>query len=116
MQVTIFHNPNCTKSRGTLALLRERGIEPEIVEYLMQPLAVDTLRHVAQCLGMAPIGMVRRHEPEFVEAGLDQDAVDDDAVLAAIVRHPRLLELPIVVVDGKHAAIGRPPENVLEIL
>lgn len=116
MHVTIYHNPQCTKSRGTLALLRERGIEPEIVEYLDQPLEAATLRRVAELLGMAPMGMVRRHEAEFTEAGLDRDDVDDAAVVAAIVRYPRLLERPIVVVDDKRAAIGRPPENVLEIL
>lgn len=116
MHVTIFHNPDCTKSRGTLALLRERGIEPEIVEYLRQPPDAATVQHLADLLGVATIGLVRHHEDAFIEAGLDQDGVDDATVADAVVRFPRLLERPIVVVDDARAAIGRPPERILDIL
>lgn len=116
MQVTIYHNPDCTKSRGTLALLRERGIEPEIVEYLKHPPEAATVQRLAKLLGMAPIGLVRRQEDAFAAAGLDRDGVDDATVAAAVARYPRLLERPIVVVDDKRAAIGRPPERILDIL
>lgn len=116
MKVTIFHNPGCTKSRATLALLRERGIEPEVVEYLSHPPDVATIKRLATLLGVPPLGLVRRQEDEFTAAGLDREGLDDDTVAAAVARHPRLLERPIVVIDDARAAIGRPPERVLEIL
>lgn len=115
MFVKIYHNPRCSKSRQTLGLLRDRGIEPEIIAYLETPPDVDTLRSLARMLGVPAMGMVRRKEAEFAEAGLDQGDPDDETVLAAITRFPRLLERPIVVTGGR-AAIGRPPEQVLDIL
>jgi arsenate reductase len=116
MRVTIFHNPDCTKSRGTLALLRERGIEPEIVEYLRHPPDAAAVQRLADLLGVPPMGLVRRQEAAFTEAGLDQENVDDATVADAVARYPQLLERPIVVVDDARAAIGRPPERVLDIL
>ncbi len=115
MSVRIYHNPRCSKSRQTLQLLREQGLQPEVIEYLKTPLDVDELRRLASMLGVAPLQMVRHREVEFRTAGLDRGDPDDDTVLAAIRAHPRLLERPIVV-NGDRAAIGRPPEQVLSIL
>lgn len=116
MQVTIYHNPRCSKSRQTLALIEERGIQPRVVEYLRDPPDGATLARLAALLGLRPIEFARRNEAAFREAGLDREGVDDDAVLAAMAVHPSLIERPIVVVDDAKAVIGRPPERVLEIL
>lgn len=113
--VTIYHNPRCSKSRQTLDLLRQQGIEPQIVDYLNSPPSAETLRAVLQMLQLAPMELIRRKESEFREAGLDDPAVTDDALIDAMVRYPRLIERPIVVANGK-AALGRPPERVLAIL
>ncbi|MGM0412049.1 MAG: arsenate reductase (glutaredoxin) [Pseudomonadota bacterium] len=115
MAITVYHNPRCSKSRQTVALLRERGIEPELVEYLKEPPTVDTLALLAELLDVEPREMMRHGESEYRELGLDDPAVGREALLQAIADHPRLLERPIVV-NGDRAAIGRPPESVLEIL
>jgi arsenate reductase len=112
--VRIYHNPRCSKSREALALLRERGIEPEIVEYLKTPLDVPALKALSRRLGLPVQSLLRTKEEAYREAGLDGDSAGDD-ILAAIASHPVLLERPIVVVGDK-AAIGRPPENVLTLL
>lgn len=114
-RITIYHNPRCSKSRQTLDLLRQRGIEPEIIDYLQTPPSADTLRDLLQLLHMAPMELVRRKESEFTEAGLDRPHISDNEIIEAMVHYPRLIERPIVVSEGK-AAIGRPPERVLEIL
>lgn len=115
MAITVYHNPRCSKSRQTVALLRERGIEPELVEYLKEPPAAETLAHLATLLGVEPREMMRHGEAEYRELGLDDPDLERTALLQAIADHPRLLERPIVV-NGDRAAIGRPPERVLEIL
>ena len=115
MSVTIYHNPRCSKSRQTLALLQDKGIEATVVRYLETPPDVATLRDILRMLGARPRDIMRRKEAAYREAGLDDAALDDDALLAALVAHPALLERPIVVADGR-AAIGRPPGTVLEIL
>ncbi|MFP4130692.1 MAG: arsenate reductase (glutaredoxin) [Thiohalospira sp.] len=115
MAITIYHNPRCSKSRQTLDLLRQRGIEPERVEYLKEPPSPETLDHLAGLLGLEPRQMMRHGESEYRELGLDDPALDRATLLRAIADHPRLLERPIVV-NGDRAAIGRPPEKVLEIL
>lgn len=115
MTVRIYHNPRCSKSRQTLELLRDRGVEPAIVEYLKTPPTVDELRELVNMLGIRPLQLVRRKEAEFSEAGLDRGSPSDDQVLQAIHQYPKLLERPVVV-SGRRAAIGRPPEAVLEIL
>jgi arsenate reductase len=115
MTVRILHNPRCSKSRATLDLLRDRGIEPEITLYLETPPSRDELRAILQRLRMKPIELVRKGEAEFRELGLDAPGVTDGQLLDAMVRHPRLIERPIVLAGGK-AAIGRPPEAVLSIL
>jgi len=115
MSVRIYHNSRCSKSRGTLELLQARGIEPEIVNYLDTPPSEAELRNLLGLLGMAPRQLLRTGEPEYKELGLDDPALGDDAILHAMVTHPKLIERPIVVAHGK-AAIGRPPEAVLAIL
>lgn len=113
--VTIYHNPRCSKSRQTLQLLCDRGVEPTVVEYLADPPALPTLKRIVRMLGLRPIDLVRRKEGPFKTLGLADKAGDDDAVLRAMVAHPILIERPIVVKGGK-AALGRPPENVLGVL
>lgn len=115
MGVRIYHNNRCSKSRGTLDLLQARGMQPEVVNYLDTPPGVDELKSLLRLLGMTPRQLLRTGEPEYRELGLANPAVDDDAILQAMVTHPKLIERPIVVANGK-AAIGRPPEAVLAIL
>lgn len=115
MSVTIYHNPRCSKSRRTLALLRERGIEPEVVEYLKTPPDAAALRALLAMLGLAPRELMRRNEAAYKENGLDDPALGDDALLAAMAASPILIERPIVVA-GARAALGRPPEAALAIL
>jgi len=115
MSVRIYHNSRCSKSRGTLELLQARGIEPEIVNYLDTPPSVDELRSLLRLLGMTPRQLLRTGEAEYKELRLDDPALGDEALLQSMAAHPKLIERPIVVADGK-AAIGRPPEAVLAIL
>lgn len=115
MEVIIFHNPRCSKSRATLALLRERGIEPKIVEYLKTPPSREELESLLERLGLAPRELMRKKEKVYRELGLDDPALGREWLLDAMLENPILIERPIVVVGDK-AAIGRPPENVLEIL
>lgn len=114
MTVTIYHNPRCSKSRQTLALLQEQGIEPIVVEYLKDILDVDTLSAICEKLGGSAHAMLRPKESEYKQAGLSKESGDED-VLKALSEHPKLLERPIVT-NGDKAAIGRPPERVLDIL
>lgn len=113
--VTIWHNPRCSKSRQTLALLRERGIEPEIVEYLKTPPAAGDLEAVLDKLDMEPRDLMRRKEAAYREAGLDDPALGRRALVEAMAAHPVLIERPVVLAGGR-AALGRPPESVLDIL
>ena len=112
---TIFHNPRCSKSRQALGLLQEQGIEPEVVEYLKTPLSTQTLQNLCQKLGVNVVDMMRTKEREFKELGLGDRGVTDNELLQAMTQNPILLERPIVVCDDK-AVIGRPPENVLELI
>lgn len=114
-EVTIYHNPRCSKSRQTLTLLEERGIEPNIVNYLDTPPDAATLFALLSMLGLDPRGLMRRKEAPFSELGLDDPNLGDDELVAAMIDNPILIERPIVVV-GDRAAIGRPPEDVLNIL
>lgn len=113
--VTIYHNPRCSKSRQTLALLEERGIEPRVVPYLEQPPDAATLKALLDRLGLAPRELMRRKEAPYRELGLDDPTLDDDALIRAMVENPVLIERPIVVTD-RGAVLGRPPENVLDLL
>ena len=115
MTVTIYHNPRCSKSRQTLELLRSRGLEPDIVEYLKTPPGKSELSGILALLGMGPRELMRKKEAEYKANGLDGGGLSDDQLLDAMIEYPVLIERPIVLANGK-AAIGRPPENVLEIL
>lgn len=114
-QLALYHNPRCSKSRQALALLRERGIEPEIVAYLQHPPALAELRRLLGWLGMTPAELARTGEQVWRELAL-RDAAPA-AVLRAMRRHPILIERPIAV-DARRgrAVVGRPPERVLELL
>jgi arsenate reductase len=114
MQVTIYHNPRCSKSRQTLALLQERGIAPRIVEYLKEPPDADRLDWLLQRMERAPREAMRQKEPPYRELGLAEET-DRGKLIAAMVAHPILIERPIVVAGDK-VALGRPPEAVLDIL
>ena len=115
MSVTIYHNPRCSKSRQTLALLEKRGIQPEIIEYLVTPPTEARLKQLLKLLGIRPRDLLRTQETEYKLEKLDDQNISDAEIIRALVKHPRLMERPIVVVGDK-AALGRPPENVLKIL
>ena len=113
--VTIWHNPRCSKSRATMELLKERGIVPNVVRYLDDPPDVAELDRVLRLLDLEPRGLMRRKESAYGDLGLDDDSLERAALLKAMHEHPVLIERPVVLAGGR-AAIGRPPENVLEIL
>ena len=115
MSVTIYHNPRCSKSRQTLEILESRSIEPAIVEYLKTPPSPDELKRILSMLGIGARDLLRTKEPEYKELGLDDLSLSEDVIIKAMVETPRLIERPIVVKDGK-AVIGRPPEQVIDIL
>ena len=115
MDVTIFHNPRCGKSRAALTLLRERGVEPRIVEYLKTPPDAATLDALLRTLGLEPRELMRRGEAPYRANALGDPGLSRAALIAAMVADPILIERPIVVAGGR-AALGRPPEAVLEIL
>lgn len=113
--VTIYHNPRCSKSRQTLALLEENGVTPTIVKYLETPPSADELKLVLSQLDISARDLLRKKEAEYKEAGLDDASLSDDQVIAKMIEFPKLIERPIVI-KGEQARIGRPPESVLEIL
>ncbi len=115
MSVTLYHNPRCSKSRQTLQILRDRGIEPEILEYLKTPPDALTLSAILDRLGMGHRGLMRVKEKEYRVLGLDDPSLSREALIAAMVDHPILIERPIVLKDSR-AALGRPPEGVVDIL
>ena len=110
----IYHNPRCTKSRQSLALLRENSVEPEVIEYLKTPLDNNALRDLLKKLGLAAHEILRTKEDAYAACGLSPESTEAE-ILAAIVANPILFERPIIV-KGKRAVIGRPPENVLALL
>ena len=114
MSSTIYHNPRCSKSRQTLELLHEKNIEPEVVEYLKNPPSREQLLEILDMLGLEPRQLMRTKEPEYREQGLDDESLSRDQLIEAMLATPKLIERPIVVNNGK-AAIGRPPESVLDI-
>lgn len=113
MSVTIYHNPRCSKSRQTLALLARKGVKPTVIEYLETPPSAAELRRILKMLGMTPRQLLRKKEAK--EAGLDDPKLADAALVKKMVAAPVVIERPIVV-KGSKAALGRPPENVLKIL
>jgi arsenate reductase len=115
MTIRIFHNPRCSKSRATLTLLQEQGIEPEIILYLETPPEAGELRIILDKLDMSPRELMRTGETEFRQQGLDDKSLTDDELITAMIATPKLIQRPIVLA-GDRAAMGRPPESVLDIL
>jgi len=113
--ITIYHNPRCSKSRQTLALLEEQGITPTVRKYLEDVPTAAELKEITGLLGISPRGLLRTKEAEYSELGLKDPALTDDQIIAAMVSCPKLIERPIVIKAGQ-ARIGRPPEAVLDIL
>lgn len=113
--VTIYHNPACGTSRNTLELLRGRGIEPKVVEYLKTPPSREEVRSLATTAGVPLRDLLREKAPPYAELGLDDPQLTDEQLLDAIEQHPILLNRPIVVTD-KGAALCRPKERVLDLL
>ncbi len=114
MLVTIYHNPQCAKSRATLKLLEDRGLKPNVIEYLKTPLSATELKKLIGMLGIAPRALLRTKEAEYKKLKLDSPTLTDVQIIHAMVQHPKLIERPIVVHNNK-AALGRPPEQVLRI-
>ena len=116
MSVVIYHNPRCSKSRETLALLEKKNIQPQVVKYLEEPLSVALLKELYAQLGLTQVrDMMRTKEDLYKELNLADVSLSDDALFTAMVENPKLIERPIVVANGK-ARHGRPPEQVLDIL
>lgn len=115
MTTKLYHNTRCSKSRGALELLNERGIAPEVVYYLETPPSPAELRELLRMLGIGARGLLRIGEPEYAALGLDDPTLGDEALIAAMATHPKLIERPVFVHGGR-AVIGRPPERVLELL
>jgi arsenate reductase len=117
MMITIYHNPRCSKSRKTLQLIENAGISPKVVRYLEDPPGGDRIRELATTLGVPVSDLLRRNEEEFRNAGDLPDLADDAALAAWLARHPRVMQRPVVIDDDAGVAVvGRPPENVNEIL
>ena len=113
--VTIYHNPRCSKSRQALEILEQEGIEANVVQYLVTPPDAATLNQLLMQLGLEPRELMRKAEPDYEALQLDNPALSREQLIAAMVQHPRLIERPIVVANGR-AVIARPPEKVLDIL
>ena len=113
--ISIYHNPACSKSRATLALLEENDVNPNIIYYLETPPSIDELRSLLGKLGLQLNDIIRRSEDDFDELGLDDETLSEEIVLDLLQKHPHLLQRPIVV-KGDKAIIGRPPENVLDLI
>ena len=115
MHVKIYHNPRCSKSRQTLQVLKEHDVEPEVIEYLKTPPDKSTIKQILQQLGLSPRELMRQKEAEYKENQLDDPNLTNDQLIEAMLKHPKLIERPIVITD-KGVALGRPPEKVLEVL
>lgn len=113
--IKIYHNPDCSKCRATLALLEENGVVPEIIYYLETPPNIEELKTLLKQLGLGIREMLRKGEPEYETLGLDDDSLSDEILFEFLCTHPRLLQRPIVV-RGERAVLGRPPENVLALI
>jgi arsenate reductase len=114
-ETTIWHNPRCSKSRQTLQIIRDRGVEPRVVEYLKDPPSKKQLDEALKALDLEPRALMRKKEARYEELGLDDPALSRSALLTAMAENPVLIERPIVFV-GTRAVLGRPPENVLALL
>jgi arsenate reductase len=115
-ELKILHNPRCSKSRQTLQILNEKGLEPQIIEYLNNPLSADELTEIISQLGFSSARqLIRKGEDAYKEQNLADQTLSEEALINTMLSHPKLIERPIVLFNGK-AAIGRPPESVLSIL
>ena len=112
---TIYHNPQCSKSRQSLQLLRDQGINPTVIQYIDTPPDMKTLKELLTLLNLKPIELVRQKEALFSELRLAEKRDNDQAILQAMLDHPKLIERPIIIHNGK-ATIGRPPKKVLDLL
>ena len=113
--VTIYFNPQCSKCRLSLELLEKQGQQAEVIEYLSTPPDAATLESILDMLGLEPRELMRKHEKEYTEAGLDNPGLLRTELIEAMIKYPRIMERPVVVKNGK-ATIGRPPERILDIL
>ena len=113
MDITIYHNPRCSKSRQTLALLQERGLSPKIVEYLKTPPNAKTLKKLLAMLNMTPHEFVRKKDAK--DLGINPATLDENTLIARMIKHPILIERPVVV-RGPRATLARPPQNALKLL
>jgi len=113
--LTIYHNPRCSKSRQTLSLLEERGLQPTVVLYLDSPPIPETLENIVKLLGYKPRDLMRTNEEVYARLNLADPNLSDTQLIQAMADHPILIERPIVI-NGNRAALGRPPEQVLDIL
>ena len=111
----LYHNPRCSKSRATLALLEENNISPEIIFYIDNPPDEDQIKMLLDKLNLGVRDILRKSEPEYEALGLDDASLADEIVLDILSNHPALLQRPIVI-SGDQAIIGRPPENVLRLI
>lgn len=113
MSVTIYHNPRCSKSRASLALLQDRGVQPVVIDYLKTPPTASEIRRLLHLLKLAPEALIRKNEAEYKE--IEGLQLDNDGLIAAMAKYPKLIQRPIIVANNR-AVIGRPPENILDIL
>ena len=113
--ITIYHNPNCSKSRTTLDLIRKQNIEPTVIEYLINPPTPETLKELLKKLGLTARGIMREKENPYSDLNLSDPAIGEEDLLKIMSLHPILIERPIVV-KGARAVLGRPPENIMELL
>ncbi|MBD3635160.1 MAG: arsenate reductase (glutaredoxin) [Methylophaga sp.] len=113
--IQILHNPRCSKSRQTLALLEEKGIEPEVIKYLDTPPSATELKAILQKLGISARDLLRKGEDDYKALNLKDPSLSEDALIDAMVKHPKLIERPIVI-NNNQARLGRPPESVLDII
>ena len=113
--IKIYHNPRCSKSCQTLKLLEQKGVMPEVVEYLDAPPTKAELESILDMLSIEPRDLMRKHEAEYQQAGMDNESLSRDELIQLMVDNPKVIERPIVVANGK-AIIGRPPELVLDIV
>ncbi|MGX5913864.1 arsenate reductase (glutaredoxin) [Aliidiomarina sp. Khilg15.8] len=114
-EFTILHNPRCSKSRETLQLLQQNNVQPHIIEYLKEPPSADELRDILRKLGRRPAELIRNKEAVYKELELAQKDLSDDELIQVMTEHPKLIERPVVI-RGDQARVGRPPEQVLELL
>ena len=114
-KVRFFHNPKCSKCRLTMSILDDKGVDTTVIEYLKNPPNSAVLNEMLDMLSLEPRDLMRTHEKEYAEAGLDNPGLSREQLIDAMIEHPRLIERPIVIKNGK-ARLGRPPERILDIL